>query len=70
MSDTYLCRGDDGQLYRISKEQLKAYKVDPKDPAAKEAETLEKMHAAAKKATLPIHTDAVCFIAMKERGKK
>ena len=40
MSDTYLCRGDDGQLYRISKEQLKAYKVDPKDPAAKEADTL------------------------------
>lgn len=67
--DSYLCRGDDGQLYRISKEQLKAFKVAPGDPANKEGETLAKMHDAAKKATLPIHTDAVCFIAMKERGK-
>ena len=67
--DSYLCRGDDGQLYRISKEQLKAFKLAPGDPANQESETLAKMHEAAKKVTQPIHTDAVCFIAMKERGK-
>ena len=69
MSDSYLCRGDDGQLYRISKEQLKAFKLPPNDPAYKEAETLSKVQDAAKKATLPIHSDAICFIAMKERAK-
>lgn len=69
MPDSYLCRGDDGQLYRISKEQLKAFKVDAKDPAYKEGETLAKIHEAAKKVAMPIHSDAICFIAMKERGK-
>ena len=69
MADSYLCRGDDGQLYRITKDQLKAFKVAPDDPAHKEAATLSKVQEAAKKATLPIHSDAVCFIAMKEGAK-
>ena len=69
MGDNYILRSDDGQLYRVSKEQLDAYKLGPNDPAHAQAGDLAKIADAAKKATMPIHTDAVCLIAMKDKGK-
>lgn len=69
MGDSYLLRSDDGQLYRVSKDQLDAFKVGPNDPANAQAGDLAKIADAAKKATMPIHADAVCLIAMKDRGK-
>lgn len=69
MGDSYILRSDDGQLYRVSKEQLDAYKLSPSDPANAQAGDLAKIADAAKKAAMPIHTDAVCLIAMKDKGK-
>ena len=69
MGDSYILRSDDGQLYRVSKDQLDAFKVGPNDPANAQAGDLAKIADAAKKATMPIHADAVCLIAMKDRGK-
>jgi hypothetical protein len=53
----------------VSKDQLDAFKVGPNDPASAQAGHLAKIADAAKKATMPIHADAVCLIAMKDRGK-
>lgn len=69
MGDSYILRSDDGQLYRVSKDQLDAFKVGPNDPANAQAGDLAKIADAAKKATMPIHADAVCLIAMKDKGK-
>jgi len=69
MADSFILRSDDGQLYRVSKQQLEAYKVGPNDPANQQSGTLAKIADAAKKATVPIHSDAVCLIAIKEGGK-
>ena len=69
MGDSYILRSDDGQLYRVSKDQLDAFKVGPNDPANAQAGNLAKIADAAKKATMPIHADAVCLIAMKDKGK-
>jgi len=69
MGDSYILRSDDGQLYRVSKDQLDAFKVGPNDPANAQAGNLAKIADAAKKATTPIHADAVCLIAMKDKGK-
>ena len=69
MGDSYILRSDDGQLYRVSKDQLDAYKLDPSDPANAQAGDLAKIADAAKKAAMPIHADAVCLIAMKDKGK-
>lgn len=69
MADTYILRSDDGQLYRVSKEQLDAYKLAPNDPANQQSGTLAQIAGAAKKAAMPIHADAVCLIAMKEGGQ-
>jgi len=69
MGDSYILRSDDGQLYRVSKEQLEAFKLSPTDPAQAQAGDLAKIADAAKKATMPIHADAVCLIAMKDKGK-
>lgn len=70
MADSYLLRSDDGQLYRVSKDQLNAYKLGPDDPANQQSGALARIADAAKKATVPIHSDAVCLIAIKEGGKK
>ena len=69
MGDSYILRSDDGQLYRVSKEQLDAYKLSPNDPAHAQAGDLAKIADVAKKATTPIHADAVCLIAMRDKGK-
>ena len=69
MGDSYILRSDDGQLYRVSKEQLEAFKLSPTDPAQAQAGDLAKIADVAKKAAMPIHADAVCLIAMKDKGK-
>ncbi len=68
MADSYILRSDDGQLYRVSQDQLNAFKVGPTDPANAQAGALAKIAGAAKQATVPIHADAVCLIAMKDGG--
>lgn len=67
-SDSYILRSDDGQLYRVTKDQLAAYKVGPSDPAHQEEAKLAKMHETAKKAVAPVAADLICFFAMRESG--
>ena len=65
-STSYILRSDDGQLYRVTKEQLAAHKVGPGDPAHKSSTKLAQMHEAAKKATATISSDLICFLALRE----
>lgn len=68
MSDSshYILRGDDGQLYRVSKAQLAAHKIPAGDPAHAQAAKLAQMHEAAKKAVAPVTPDLICFFAMRD----
>ena len=70
MADTnsYLLRSDDGQLYRVTKDQLAQYKVGPADPANQKSAQLAQLHDAAKKAVAPITKDLICFLALQESG--
>jgi hypothetical protein len=65
-SNSYILRSDDGQLYRVTKDQLAAYKVAAGDPATHEAPKLAKMHETAKKAVAQVSADLICFLAMRE----
>jgi hypothetical protein len=71
MADTncYLLRSDDGQLYRVTKDQLAQYKVGPADPANQKAAQLAQLHETAAKAVGPSVTkDLVCFFALRDSG--
>ncbi len=67
-SNSYLLRSDDGQMYRVTKDQLAQYKVGPADPANQKAAQLAQMHDAAKKAVAPVTADLICFLALREVG--
>lgn len=64
-SSSFILRSDDGQLYRVTKDQLAAHKIGPNDPAQKSSAKLAQMHEAARKAA-GISPDLVCFFAMRE----
>jgi len=67
-SSSYILRSDDGQLYRVTKEQLASHKVGPNDPAHQKAAQLKELHDKAKKAVAPVTADLICFFCLRETG--
>lgn len=67
-SNSFILRGDDGQLYRVDNQKLAAYKLPAGDPANQLAPKIAALHASATGAP-GVTADLVCFIAMREGAK-
>ena len=67
-SNSFIMRGDDGTMYRVTKDQLAPYKLGPDDPAQKNSATYAKAHDLARKATASISPDFFCFLVARESG--
>lgn len=65
---TYIIRGDDGTLYRVSHEQLAAYRLGPDDPAAQHAGKLAEAGEAVKQSVGKFHPAFVCLAAMVDQS--